>query len=68
MRSFILLAATAALMTAGLDGCSRRTRPPQPLGPHKEPHALTIGSIERPLAQNAGQNAGPAGEAPPPAR
>jgi hypothetical protein len=47
MRSFMLLAAAAALITAGLDGCSRR---PHPLRPHKEPHALSLGAIGRPLA------------------
>lgn len=52
MRSFVLLAATAALLTAGLDGCSRRSHP---LRPHKEPHALTLGPIGR-------------GQAPQPAR
>ena len=49
MRRFILLAATAALITASFDGCSRR---PRPLRPHKEPHALALGSIGRPLAQS----------------
>jgi hypothetical protein len=39
MRSFILIAATAALIIAGVDGCSRR---PHPLRPHKEPHALVV--------------------------
>jgi hypothetical protein len=65
MRSFILLAATAALITAGLDGCSRRTHP---LSPHKEPHAHATGSMGRPLAPNAGQTADAAGAAARPAR
>ena len=57
MRRFILLAATAALITAGLDGCRRR--PLQPLRPHKEPHALTLAPdrTSRPLAQGAGEAA-----------
>ena len=48
MRSFVLLAAIAALITAGVDGCSRR---PRPLRPHKEPHALIVGAIPGPPAQ-----------------
>ena len=60
MRSFILLAATAVLITAGLDGCSRSAHPLRP----KEPHALTLGAIGRPLAQNPIQSAGPTGAPP----
>jgi hypothetical protein len=56
MRRFMLLAATAVLITAGLDGCSRHTHPLRP----KEPHALIPGAIGRPLAQNPIQNANPA--------
>jgi uncharacterized lipoprotein len=40
MRSFILVA--AALVVAGLDGCSR---PPRPLRPHKEPHAQVTAPV-----------------------
>jgi len=39
MRSFVLIAATAALIIAGVDGCSRRAHP---LRPHKEPHAQAM--------------------------
>lgn len=40
MRTFVLVAAAAALITAGLDACSRPL--PHPLRPHKEPHAQTM--------------------------